>query len=88
MLEKLVQAVTAVEHRKAAYGRGKADGPQALSDVTQVGMQPRILAELGHTCGQHHACHMSEPTLSQPHAARITTGEHPQQASIRTNRHP
>lgn len=43
MLEKLVQAVTAVEHRKAAYGRGKAEGAQGLSDVTQVSI-PRSTA--------------------------------------------
>jgi hypothetical protein len=38
MLEKLVQAVTAVEHRKAAYGRGKAAGqPETgIDDVAQV----------------------------------------------------
>lgn len=38
MLEKLVQAVTAVEHRKAAYGRGKAEGqPETgIDDVAQV----------------------------------------------------
>jgi hypothetical protein len=56
MLEKLVQAVTAVEHRKAAYGRGKADGPQALSDVTQVRTQQIDL--LGLTSSQHHACYL------------------------------
>lgn len=41
MLEKLVQAVTAVEHRKAAHGRGKAEGAPRLSDVTQVSTRSR-----------------------------------------------
>lgn len=38
MLEKLMQAVTAVEHRKASYGRGKAaDQPETgISDMAQV----------------------------------------------------
>jgi hypothetical protein len=44
MLEKLVQAVTAVEHRKAAYGRGKAKGqPETwIDDVAQVKTPPLI----------------------------------------------
>lgn len=42
MLEKLMQAVTAVEHRKAAYGRGKAEGrPETgIGDVAQVSTRP------------------------------------------------
>lgn len=38
MLEKLMQAVTAVEHRKASYGRDKAADQRetGISDVAQV----------------------------------------------------
>ena len=51
MLEKLMQAVTAVEHRKATYGRGKAaDQPETgISDVAQVS------SGLGH-CAVSAAC--------------------------------